>query len=441
MSYKTEGMKSNVVSLIKELSESKALANMEKDNNDNNNDKKVYNDGKKLKEISNEYSYEGNAVINYYKKSDNNYDKKSTNNNDIHNNCDRNSNIIRKNDNDDNNNNNSNTNKNNKNAFINNNNNNDKDNNHNRSGDIEYSSVDPFAFQPDYSYTDDGFESESGNEIGITSDISYINASSRSNKNKSDDDNNSNNNDNNDINNNDNNSNENNDINKTFICDYIDDDSDNLLMNTNNDSNRCEIILPENNIGNNIQKSIKIRSKSASAAVTGASDYDVKGLLAKLGIGVVEKKRKKPVMEFNRKNEIRVKNDNDDDYDNNNNNRSNTNNNNHEIYNSDINNVKKTMQFNHEGYSSSSDKNNKHNRNRKVKSSMSDWRNFFQTDISPNSQNLSKNDKKTNCKGNPEIKRIDHIINKIRRKNNMPNSDVKWTPERLLELMENKIIY
>ena len=440
MSYKTEGMKSNVVSLIKELSESKALANMEKDNNDNNNDKKVYNDGKKLKEISNEYSYEGNAVINYYKKSDNNYDKKSTNNNDIHNNCDRNSNIIRKNDNDDNNNNNSNTNKNNKNASINNNNNN-KDNNHNRSGDIEYSSVDPFAFQPDYSYTDDGFESESGNEIGITSDISYINASSRSNKNKSDDDNNSNNNDNNDINNNDNNSNDNNDINKTFICDYIDDDSDNLLMNTNNDSNRCEIILPENNIGNNIQKSIKIRSKSASAAVTGASDYDVKGLLAKLGIGVVEKKRKKPVMEFNRKNEIRVKNDNDDDYDNNNNNRSNTNNNNHEIYNSDINNVKKTMQFNHEGYSSSSDKNNKHNRNRKVKSSMSDWRNFFQTDISPNSQNLSKNDKKTNCKGNPEIKRIDHIINKIRRKNNMPNSDVKWTPERLLELMENKIIY
>ena len=433
-------MKSNVVSLIKELSESKALANMEKDNNDNNNDKKVYNDGKKLKEISNEYSYEGNAVINYYKKSDNNYDKKSTNNNDIHNNCDRNSNIIRKNDNDDNNNNNSNTNKNNKNASINNNNNN-KDNNHNRSGDIEYSSVDPFAFQPDYSYTDDGFESESGNEIGITSDISYINASSRSNKNKSDDDNNSNNNDNNDINNNDNNSNDNNDINKTFICDYIDDDSDNLLMNTNNDSNRCEIILPENNIGNNIQKSIKIRSKSASAAVTGASDYDVKGLLAKLGIGVVEKKRKKPVMEFNRKNEIRVKNDNDDDYDNNNNNRSNTNNNNHEIYNSDINNVKKTMQFNHEGYSSSSDKNNKHNRNRKVKSSMSDWRNFFQTDISPNSQNLSKNDKKTNCKGNPEIKRIDHIINKIRRKNNMPNSDVKWTPERLLELMENKIIY
>ena len=433
-------MKSNVVSLIKELSESKALANMEKDNNDNNNDKKVYNDGKKLKEISNEYSYEGNAVINYYKKSDNNYDKKSTNNNDIHNNCDRNSNIIRKNDNDDNNNNNSNTNKNNKNASINNNNNN-KDNNHNRSGDIEYSSVDPFAFQPDYSYTDDGFESESGNEIGITSDISYINASSRSNKNKSDDDNNSNNNDNNDINNNDNNSNDNNDINKTFICDYIDDDSDNLLMNTNNDSNRCEIILPENNIGNNIQKSIKIRSKSASAAVTGASDYDVKGLLAKLGIGVVEKKRKKPVMEFNRKNEIRVKNDNDDDYDNNNNNRSNTNNNNHEIYNSDINNMKKTMQFNHEGYSSSSDKNNKHNRNRKVKSSMSDWRNFFQTDISPNSQNLSKNDKKTNCKGNPEIKRIDHIINKIRRKNNMPNSDVKWTPERLLELMENKIIY
>ena len=435
-------MKSNVVSLIKELSESKALANMEKDNNDNNNDKKVYNDGKKLKEISNEYSYEGNAVINYYKKSDNNYDKKSTNNNDIHNNCDRNSNIIRKNDNDDNNNNNSNTNKNNKNASINNNNNNNnKDNNHNRSGDIEYSSVDPFAFQPDYSYTDDGFESESGNEIGITSDISYINASSRSNKNKSDDDNNSNNNDNNDINNNDNNSNDNNDINKTFICDYIDDDSDNLLMNTNNDSNRCEIILPENNIGNNIQKSIKIRSKSASAAVTGASDYDVKGLLAKLGIGVVEKKRKKPVMEFNRKNEIRVKNDNDDDYDNNNNNRSNTNNNNHEIYNSDINNMKKTMQFNHEGYSSSSDKNNKHNRNRKVKSSMSDWRNFFQTDISPNSQNLSKNDKKTNCKGNPEIKRIDHIINKIRRKNNMPNSDVKWTPERLLELMENKIIY
>ena len=31
------------------ISESKALTNMEKDNNDNDNEKRVYNDGKKLK--------------------------------------------------------------------------------------------------------------------------------------------------------------------------------------------------------------------------------------------------------------------------------------------------------------------------------------------------------------------------------------------------------
>ena len=70
---------------------------------------------------------------------------------------------------------------------------------------------------------------------------------------------------------------------------------------------------------------------------------------------------------------------------------------------------------------------------------MNNWRDLFLNDKRLNAETFLS-DKRKSYKFNPEIKRVDKIIDKIRRKNYITKPNVIWTPDKLTELMDNKSI-
>ena len=149
------------------------------------------------------------------------------------------------------------------------------------------------------------------------------------------------------------------------------------------------------------KKETKIRPKSAGGT-TNASNDDIKLLMSQLGFGVENKK---------------VKNNNSVSH----------------IKSKLIDYEKKCNNVTDSQKNSSDVK-----KTNKIKDSSNDWRNFFLNDDLLNPEMFYNNNKNKKFQKNPEIKRIDKIINKIRRKNDLLEPETKWTPRRLLDLVENK---
>ena len=339
------------------------------DFNTNHNDK--YNDNKRIVDIGdikNEKIFHSNNYNENYKIIDND---ESNHNNNVHD--------------DDNNN----------------NNNNNNDNIH-HSKDFKKLCKDPFAFEAesDNDYDDDDFDSDVQNKLCLHNEINIYDKMSLDNVGHGNDCQNN-------INIDSNNDNINNNKNKIDSNVYKKYHEEANLIDNNSDItiSPSDIIhttqIVEKKGKKDFKKETKIRPKSAGGTISAPND-DLKLLMTRLGFGVENEKTKNSISVAHIKNKLI-------DYEKKCNNTTEN-----SKYSSDI---KKTE---------------------KVKEDCNDWRNFFLNDELLNPETFFNNKKSNKYQKNPEIKRIDKIINKIRRKNDLLETDTKWTPKKLLDLVENK---
>ena len=423
-------MKCNVVSLIKELNEPKICSKKDKKNHDQKNnifDKECKNKInvlsstiRSIDEIPRESNHDENAdennvnchdricdrnmVKNNFNSNNNdksddiksivnykNHDISDSKNSNISENFNKNVNVhnnINSNyDNDDSVNNNKSNNNNDNNSNY------DNDNNNHRSKDIKYSNKDPFAFEieNDNDYEDDDFEGEVQNKLCIYDQVSHNDIIDDTANNK-----------NNDVIDNNTNKNDVNENKKNYEkSNFIDNYNDSTIATSEIIPNTQEVTITDKKEKKSFKKETKIRPKSAGGTINASND-DIKLLMSQLGFGVENKK---------------VKNNNSVSH----------------IKSKLIDYEKKCNNVTDSPKSSSDVKNTN-----KMKDNSNDWRNFFLNDDLLNPEMFYNNNKNKKFQKNPEIKRIDKIINKIRRKNDLLEPETKWTPRRLLDLVENK---
>ena len=289
----------------------------------------------------------------------------------------------------------------------NNNNNVHNDNNNDNSHhdkDMKNLCKDPFAFEAesDNDYDDDDFDSDVQNKLCLHNERNIYEKMRLDDIGHRNDDQNNSNIDSKDDNNNNKNKIDNN-VNKRYYekTNLIDNNSDSTIAPSDIIHTIQVVNTVEKKEKKDLKKEKKIRPKSAGGTTSSTND-DLKLLMTRLGFGVKNEKTK------NSNSVALIKNKSID-------------------YEKKCNNATENSKY-------SLDIKNTN----EGKEDCNDWRNFFLNDELLNPETFFNNKKSNKYQKNPEIKRIDKIINKIRRKNDLLETDTKWTPKKLLDLVENK---